>query len=142
MTAIECKLIREGGSFVALGTTEYHFSPQADGAHVAQVADDEHVDIFLSIRDGYRLYRGKVEAASKPAEISDSPNETEAAIEPAPEVVTMLGSTEDIPPPSEPSPAEERAYLAAEYEELYGEPPHARTGVKRLREMIAAKQTV
>lgn len=57
-TEIECKLIREGGSRIELGKTEYHFKPYTDGAHVAQVEDEEHVDIFLAIREGYRLYRG------------------------------------------------------------------------------------
>lgn len=133
MTAIECKLIREGGSFVALGTTEYHFSPQADGAHVAQVADEEHVDIFLAI-NGYRLYRGKVEAAPVEAPAATEPAAPEAEPEQA---LTTLLATEP-----EAAPLDERAELAKEYEYLYGEPPHQRTGVKRLREMIAARNAV
>lgn len=137
MTAIECKLLREGGSFVLLGTTEYHFAPQEDGAHVAFVKDEEHVDILLSIREAYRLYRGAAKAQAQ-VEAPAAP-EAPATIEPAPEVVTMLGSTEDAP---EPAPKDEREALADEYESLYGERPHARTGIKKLRELIAAKQTV
>lgn len=60
---IECKNIRQGGSRVELGGIEYFFEPQADGAHVAEVTKDEHIDRFLSIADGYKLYRGKASAA-------------------------------------------------------------------------------
>lgn len=38
------------------------------------------------------------------------------------------------------STEDERAALVAQYTALYGEAPHARTGVKKLRELIAAKQ--
>lgn len=130
MTAIECKLIREGGTFVTLGTTEYHFIPQDDGAHVAHVADEEHVDLLLSIREGYRLYRG----ASK-----NAPVEAPAAPEAEPEqALTTLLATEPEAAPV----VDEREALADQYESLYGERPHARTGVKKLRELIAAKQPV
>lgn len=53
---IECILKREGGSKVEIGGTEYHFAPQADGAHVAEVSNNGHVQRFLSITDGYRIY--------------------------------------------------------------------------------------
>lgn len=121
-TQVECKLIREGGSYAEVGGIEYHFAPQEDGAHVATIENEDHADVFLGIREGYRLYRGvaKVEA---PATVIDKP------ADPAPQVA------------SEPAD-DEREELVKKYEELYGEPPHARTGVKKLREMIAAKQTV
>jgi hypothetical protein len=107
-TAIECKLIREGGTRADIGGIEYHFAPQPDGAHVALVENEEHADRFLSITEGYRLYRGEV---AEPV--------TEAVEAPA---------------------ADEREALAAEYEALYGKAPHARTGIEKLRELIAAKQ--
>lgn len=60
---IECKLKRQGGSHVTLGTTNYHFAPDADDAHVCDVTDEAHQDRFLSIPEGYRLYRkGQVAA--------------------------------------------------------------------------------
>ena len=46
---IECILKREGGSVVDLGGVEYHFEPLADGAHVADVENEAHIDRFLSI---------------------------------------------------------------------------------------------
>lgn len=56
---IESKIKREGGTHVKLGATNYHFAPLADGAHVATVEDEDHIDRFLSITEGYRLYRGE-----------------------------------------------------------------------------------
>lgn len=134
MTAIECKLIREGGTFVQIGTNEYHFAPQADGAHVAQVTDEEHADIFLGIPEGYRRYRGAV----KPAPVEAPAAPVEPVEEPAEALTTMLATEPEAPA----APVDERAELAAKYESLYGEAPHPRTGVKKLRELIAAKQTV
>jgi hypothetical protein len=115
-TAIECKLHRAGGSIIPLDGIEYHFAPQADGSHVANVENEEHIDRFLSITEAYRLYRGAVAAPAAPAEATAAPE-------------AQADSGDD-----------ERAALVAQFEALYGETPHARTGVKKLREMIAAKQ--
>ena len=54
---LSCPVIREGGSFVELWGTEYHFVPMPDGCHVAQVDNPEHQDRFLEI--GYKIYRGE-----------------------------------------------------------------------------------
>lgn len=123
MPAIECKLIREGGTFASIGTTEYHFAPQADGAHVAHVEDDEHVDRFLSITDGYRLYRG----AAKPA--------ANVEAQAAPVAETVIEPVQD-----EPAQLDERAQLVADYTRLYGKAPRANASIDKLRELIAAKQ--
>jgi hypothetical protein len=121
-TAIECKLIREGGSFIPMGDIEYHFAPQPDGAHVALVENEEHADRFLSITEGYRLYRGETKAVETKT-YSDGTQATGTA-----------------PLPDEAPEHDERTELAAEYERLYGKAPHARTGIDKLRELIAAKQ--
>lgn len=55
---IECVLKRDGGTQVTLGAARYHFQPQADGAHVATVDDDAHIERFLALPEGYRIYRG------------------------------------------------------------------------------------
>lgn len=54
---LSCPVIREGGSFVELWGTEYHFVPMPDGCHVAEVDSPEHQDRFLEI--GYKIYRGE-----------------------------------------------------------------------------------
>lgn len=53
---IECILKRQGGTVVELSGKTYHFKPQADGAHVAEVADDEHIDKLLAVSEAYQPY--------------------------------------------------------------------------------------
>lgn len=131
-TAIECKLIRAGGTRAEIGGIEYHFQPYTDGAHVCVVDDEEHADRFLSIREGYRLYRGD----GKPAASASAP----AVAAPAAAASTdpELGA-EDLSAPDAPA-SDERTALAAQFEALYGKKPHHNTGVDKLREMVAAKQ--
>lgn len=52
-----CPVIRDGGSKVDLWGTEYHFKPQPDGCHVAEVTNEKHQDRLLEI--GYKIYRGE-----------------------------------------------------------------------------------
>lgn len=73
---IECKLQREGGTEVVIGTTAYHFTPLKDGAHVADVANEAHQDRFLSIPEAYRMYRGDLAApAGAPVAIPEGNTE-------------------------------------------------------------------
>lgn len=189
-TAIECKLIRKGGSIIPIGSTEYHFKPYTDGAHVCEVANEAHADLFLSITDGYRLYRGKGTPAdgSTPAAPVAAPIDQPVTVTaPHPSILVggdfpasfiihgftyslgdivarahtasrlsvddwnMLPEDErdgkieaeldriDAAGADTPSEADERAALVAQYASLYGDAPHARTGIKKLRELIAAK---
>jgi hypothetical protein len=61
---IECILKRPGGTKADIDGIEYHFAPQPDGAHVAEVTKNEHIQRFLSIDDAYRIY-------GEPATIED-----------------------------------------------------------------------
>lgn len=61
---LSCPVLRDGGSFVELWGTEYHFAPMPDGCHVAEVDIPEHQDRFLEI--GYKIYRGETEQQSTP----------------------------------------------------------------------------
>ena len=67
---IECKIIRDGGSKVDLDGIEYHFEPLADGAHVAEIENIKHIDRFLSIGEGYRVYHGTLEPVGQPVKLS------------------------------------------------------------------------
>lgn len=83
---IECILKRQGGSFVELGDQTYHFKPQADGAHVADVSDEEHADKLLSITEAYREYEGQAQAeageeVATPAATRSRKKATAAAVE-------------------------------------------------------------
>jgi hypothetical protein len=189
-TRIESKLRRVGGSIIPLGGIDYHFKPYPDGAHVCEVANEDHADRFLSITEGFKLYRGEgvpadgSAAAPAPALIDQPVTVTAAAPEillggdfPASfdihgktyalgDVVAAAHAASGLSveawnalPEDErdgkieaeldridaageqaASTEDERAALVAQYTALYGEAPHARTGVKKLRELIAAKQ--
>lgn len=69
---LSCHVIRDGGSFVELWGTEYHFAPMPDGFHVAQVDNPEHQDRFLEI--GYKIYRGE-DAQVKPIPKKSTPKQ-------------------------------------------------------------------
>lgn len=68
---IECKLKRQDGSKIDLGGKEYHFAPGADGAHVADVEDDDHIARLLSIPEAYRIYKDAAPAAKPEDDQSD-----------------------------------------------------------------------
>jgi hypothetical protein len=200
-TRIESKLHRVGGSIIPLGGIDYHFKPYTDGAHVCEVANEDHADRFLSITEGFKLYRGNgIPADGSVAdtiitkEYADGTKATGPA--PLPDVSPAFASSVllggDFPasfdihgktyalgdvvaaahessgltveawnalPVDErdgkieaeldriaaageqaASTEDERTALVDQYTKLYGEAPHARTGVKKLRELIAAKQ--
>lgn len=139
-TPIECKLIREGGSFPEVGGIIYHFEPYTDGAHVCQVEDSDHADQFLAIREGYSLYRGKGRPAKgAQATVIDKAYEAEKSAKPVPESEQERDPEQrEQEQPAE--TADDREALEAEYQELYGQPAHHNTSDRKLREKIAAKK--
>lgn len=129
-TLIECKLIREGGTFAEVGGTEYHFKPYTDGAHVCVVPDDDHAERFLEIREGYRLYRGD----GKPVKGAEP-----VAIAKAEQPVPTVDQAQEVSP-IQSQEVDDRETLAIEYESLYGKRPHHKVTIEKLRELIAAKK--
>lgn len=93
---IECILKREGGSVVDLGGLEYHFEPLADGAHVADVSEEAHIDRFLSIAEGYKVYHGKGTPKGEPKQIGESTPVSVPASEP--KSAGPLAGSEELPP--------------------------------------------
>lgn len=98
---IECKLQRKGGTQVLIETTNYHFAPREDGAHVAAVENEAHEARFLSIPEAYRVYRGAAAAepvaptaalASAPAPAAVT-SETPAMVD-GNHIETLYGSAE------------------------------------------------
>lgn len=80
---IQCKLIREGGTRAEVFGVEYHFIPQEDGAHVAVVENDTHVERFLSIPEAYGIYKGTAEVkAADPVKLFDPKIEPKVQDEP------------------------------------------------------------
>jgi hypothetical protein len=68
---IECILKREGGTTTEVGGVQYHFEPLADGAHVAEVAEEAHIDRFLAIPEGYKVYHGKETPEGQPVQLGE-----------------------------------------------------------------------
>lgn len=51
---IVCKIKREGGTNVEFGKKKYHFKPkEADGEHIAEVTDPDHIATLLAIKEAY-----------------------------------------------------------------------------------------
>lgn len=92
---IECILKRDGGTRTDIGGAVYHFAPLSDGAHVAEVAETDHIDRFLSIPEGYRVYHGQAERKSQPEPIT-RPDTVKPVEQPKPSV--MLSGSEQHPP--------------------------------------------
>lgn len=118
---IECKLLREGGTVVELDGIEYHFAPQADGAHVAEVQDERHQDKLLAISEGYRLYRGKAAAEAR-IEPADGPHDHLAA---------------DTNGDGAVDGDEELDALREQHKAKFGSYPHARTKADTIRAKLA-----
>lgn len=51
---IECLRHRPGGSVIDLDGALYHFRPDAQGRHVAEVEARAHISRLLAIPEGYR----------------------------------------------------------------------------------------
>ena len=64
---VQCTLIRKGGSLIDLGANVYHFAPNADGDHVAEVEDTDDLATLLGIKESFRIYRPNVPVTPEPA---------------------------------------------------------------------------
>ncbi len=81
---IECILKRDGGTKVDLDGTQYHFKPQEDGSHTAEVSDIDHARRLLSIKEAYRSCGIADENSDEPEIKSESsPPETPVPTEQA-----------------------------------------------------------
>ncbi|AFN39122.1 hypothetical protein G167_gp32 [Burkholderia phage BcepMigl] len=54
---IECILHRKGGTVVDMPGKTYHFEPQDDGRHIANVENEAHIERFLRVPEAYRIAR-------------------------------------------------------------------------------------
>lgn len=74
---IQTTMIRKGGSYVEIDDITYHFAPQEDGRHVANVRNASHISTLLKI-DGYQLLAEDVEDE----EVEDDADKTETVLQP------------------------------------------------------------
>lgn len=86
-TVIESIIRRKGGTKVRLNGTEYHFTPDEEGRHVAEVSKNAHIQRFLAVPEGFRLLDDEEEGEERdglngglqPNEDDDQPSEEEFA---------------------------------------------------------------
>ena len=138
---IKCNCIRQGGTKVDIDDKLYHFAPNANGDHVCNVVDKEHIKRFMSI-DAYEAYENETPVTVK------NPAVVVADSVPGPAVGKQVGDPPiptppagdgiETPPPSAPTNADtydmmERGALAAEIKRRTGKEPHRKTSEANLR---------
>lgn len=109
---IECILKRSGGTRAEIGGIEYHFAPQPDGAHVADVNEKGHIARFLSMPEGYAVYMPKAEPEDQ-----------------SPDGDLNGDGTVDT--------KDERIGLVEAYKQKFGKTPHGRASLDTLRTALA-----
>ena len=70
---IKCKLKREGGSRIKIGGEEYHFAPDDNGDHVAEVTNEAHANRFLEISEAYEAVGAKKQVKAVQAQAPTEP---------------------------------------------------------------------
>jgi hypothetical protein len=155
---IQCILKREGGTHIELRGTHYHFAPQADGRHVAEVTDEAHISRLLSIPEAYRVV-ADTPAAPKPAAAPiPEPTIQTPPVDPA----LSTGNAPWTPPPAptdkpqgseqqggtlesdDGEPVEDhselRRLLAEQYKEKFGRMPHGKWTAAKIDEELKKGQ--
>ena len=129
---IESLLRRPGGTKVTLESVEYHFKPGPDGREFADVTNVEHIGIFASIREGYRV-AGLGTVASAPVEkpVEEAVQEPPKPIQSRPYVDSAASPTKD-----ELYEGMTRPELAAEYYSIYRKHPPPRLSAEKLIEAL------
>lgn len=132
---VMCKLKRSGGTQVSIGAETYHFKPDDDGRHVAEVKNPKHLSRLLSIEEAYCL-PGDEDIPAPAFDITDPrpPADGEG------DDLTLDEKTDDddgsdgvFSEPNESMYASmERDELASLVEQRTGQAPHHKTGKDKL----------
>jgi hypothetical protein len=132
---IQCILKRTGGSHIELGGTNYHFAPQEDGRHIAEVTDEAHISRFLSIPEAYRVVADAPVAPALAA--APIPAPTTAILNPGVTDPALQGNpleSDDGEPVTDQS--ELRKLLASQYKERFGRLPHGKWDAAKIDEEL------
>lgn len=124
---IECKNKREGGSIIDIGGTDYHFQQQADGAHVADVAYEEHIERFLSIPEAYCIYKPSKATKEAPAPVVEA--------EAAPQSQENTQETEPVAEATE--GGDDLEALKEAFKAKFGHAPHYKWSVETIKTKLA-----
>lgn len=153
---IESILKRPGGTKVTMGDTLYHFAPNEQDQHVAEVENPDHAKVFLNIPEGYRsldpiqpqqvsledamaVLKAQFPNADFSALTAAVPAPAAATSEPDPEPDAQDADDADDEAEDDPAGLADLSdeELRAEFEKLIGRKPHA----NMLRENMEAQIT-
>lgn len=84
---IESIIRRAAGTKVKLGDDIYYFFTHMKGSasHVCEVTDEDHIQTFLSIKEGYRIFKQPKPAVEPTkAEANPAPAKPEALVDDKP----------------------------------------------------------
>lgn len=135
---IKCNIQRPKGTNVEFDgpagprSIIYQFRPDADGDHVANVEDEDHIERLLAVPDRvYSLKRSPQKVAQQAA--------TNAVETPPLKPVEQAKEASGAAQPSE-TAATEKDALVAEYASLFGQAPHPASKIETLRAKIAERK--
>ena len=153
---IESILKRQGGTKVTMGDSLYHFAPNEQDQHVAEVENPDHAKVFLNIPEGYRsldpiqpqqvsledamaVLKAQFPNADFSALTAAVPAPAAATSEPDPEPDAQDADDADDEAEDDPAGLADLSdeELRAEFEKLIGRKPHA----NMLRENMEAQIT-
>ena len=82
---IESIIQRAKGTYVPLGDDVYHFFTHIKGnpSHVCQVTDEDHIQTFLAIKEGYRIFKQPKKAEAEPDQLEGVAAADKAAVKKA-----------------------------------------------------------
>lgn len=137
---IESIIRRPNGTRVTLGSTNYHFKPDAAERHVAEVSEPAHVDRFLAIPEGYRAAErlavtDGISAAVQQSQPNPEPPQKPAATntitpnaDPEPPVADKTDEPDSTPPPPAADKEPEATTPPADEKKADPEPPKGEIG--------------
>lgn len=135
---IKCNIHRPKGTTVEFDgpagprSIVYQFLPDAEGDHVANVEDEDHIERLLAVPDRvYSLKRSALKTAQQTT--------TMAAEAPPLKPVEQAKEADGTAQVSETAATEKEA-LVAEYASLFGQAPHPASKIETLRAKIAERK--
>lgn len=134
---IECKLKREGGSHIDFGSVVYHFAPDKNGSHVAEVTDKDHIGRLLSINEAYQIADDDAPAPkTKSVPVKEESQKAESDTGGDDDTGDDEGGESDE---EAQAAATVRAGLVADYLKAFGKNPHHKLTDDSIRAKLAEK---
>lgn len=134
---IECILKREGGTKAEIGGVEYHFKPDGNGAHVADVKDKAHIARFLSMPEGYAVYDPDEQDQDAGPGDQDDQNPAGTGADAGGEGGDQSEPKGDLNGDGKVDAKDERAALSEQYKAKFGKAPHHNMSADNIRKKLA-----